>query len=141
MTASAVTSLSLHPVLLLVCVSTRLPTHEVLESTGRFGVNVLGESDSVLALRFATPGIDKFSGIGHTSRAWVPVLNDSIAYFVCDVHERLPGGDRSIFIGTVRQLGLRRGARPLLYFGSRFSHLAGPDDALLRAWLERPASV
>jgi len=68
MTASAVTSLSLHPVLLLVCISTRLPTHEVLESTGRFAVNVLGESDSALALRFATPGIEKFSGIRHTDR-------------------------------------------------------------------------
>jgi flavin reductase (DIM6/NTAB) family NADH-FMN oxidoreductase RutF len=141
MTASAVTSLSLHPVLLLVCISTRLPTHEVLESTGRFAVNVLGESDSALALRFATPGIDKFSEIRHTDRGGVPVLNSSIAYFVCDVHERFPGGDHSIFLGAVRQLGLRRGAQPLVYFGARFGHLAGSDDALLRAWLEGPASV
>ncbi len=141
MTASAVTSLSLQPVLLLVCVSTRLPTHAVLESTRRFAVNVLGEDDSALALRFATPGIDKFSGIGHTDRAGIPVLHNSIAYFVCDVHERLPGGDHSIFIGSVRQLGLRRGARPLLYFGARFGHLAGADETLLRAWLEGPASV
>jgi flavin reductase (DIM6/NTAB) family NADH-FMN oxidoreductase RutF len=141
MTASAVTSLSLQPVLLLVCISTRLPTHKVLESTGRFAVNVLGESDSPLALRFATPGIDKFSGIGHTDRGGVPVLDNSIAYFVCDVDERLPGGDHSIFIGAVQQLGLRRGARPLLYFGARFGRIAGSDDALLRAWLEGSAAI
>jgi 3-hydroxy-9,10-secoandrosta-1,3,5(10)-triene-9,17-dione monooxygenase reductase component len=140
MTASAVTSLSLHPVLLLVCVNSRLPTHRVLESTGRFAVNVLGETDSVLARRFATPGIDKFSGVRHADRGGVPVLHDSIAYFVCDVHERLPGGDHSIFIGAVKQLGLRPGARPLLYFGARFGHLAGSQDALLRAWLEGAAS-
>jgi len=141
MTASAVTSLSLNPVMLLVCISTRLPTHEVLESTGRFAVNVLGESDSALALRFATPGIDKFSGVPNSERGGVPILHNSIAYFVCDVHERFAGGDHSIFTGAVTQLGLRRGARPLLYFGARFGHLADSDDVLLRSWLEGPASL
>lgn len=141
MTASAVTSLSLDPVLLLVCISTRLPTHAVLESTGRFAVNVLGQDDAALATRFATPREDKFAGVPALDRGGVPVLDSAIAYFVCDVHERLPGGDHSIFIGAVRQLGLRRGARPLVYFGARFGHLADSHDALLRSWLEGSASL
>lgn len=136
MTASAVTSLSLEPVLMLVCVSRRLPTHAVLEATGRFAVNVLGEGDAATALRFATPTADKFFGVEHVDRGGVPVLTSAIAYFVCDVHERLPGGDHSIFIGAVSQLGLRRDARPLVYFGARFGQLADTKDELLQCWLD-----
>jgi len=136
MTASAVTSLSLDPVQLLVCVSTRLPTHAAIEASGRFAVNVLGEGAGALAIRFATPTEDKFADLEHTQRGGVPVLEESIAYFVCDVHERLVGGDHSIFIGSVRQLGLRPGARPLLYFGGRFWQLADSQDELLKSWVD-----
>lgn len=136
MTASAVTSLSLEPVLMLVCISTRLPTHAVLESSGRFGVSVLGEGDAATAVRFATPVPDKFAGVEYAERGGVPVLESAIAYFVCDVHERFPGGDHTIFIGAVRQLGLRRGARPLIYFGAAFGQLADSQDELLKCWLE-----
>jgi flavin reductase (DIM6/NTAB) family NADH-FMN oxidoreductase RutF len=68
-------------------------------------------------------------------------LNCAIAHFVCDVHERFPGGDHSIFIGNVRKLGLRRGSRPLLYFASQFGSLSGPDEALLKAWHDRGSVV
>jgi 4-nitrophenol 2-monooxygenase / 4-nitrocatechol 4-monooxygenase, reductase component len=136
MTASAVTSLSLDPVLLLICVSAHLPTHSALESTGRFAVNVLGEGDGELAIHFATPAADKFAGVGHVYRNEVPVLESAIAYFVCDVQERLVGGDHSIFIGAVKQLGLRQEARPLVYFGGRFGQLADSHDELLKSWIE-----
>lgn len=136
MTASAVTSLSLEPVQLLICISTRLPTHAAIEASGRFAVNVLGEGSGALAIRFATPTQDKFAGVEYTDRCGVPVLHEAIAYFVCDVHERLLGGDHSIFIGSVRQLGLRHGARPLLYYGGRFGQLADSQDELLKSWID-----
>lgn len=136
MTASAVTSLSLDPVQLLVCISTQLPTHAAIEASGRFAVNVLGEGSGRLAIRFATPTEDKFAGVAHTRRAGVPVLDEAIAYFVCDVHQRVVGGDHSIFIGAVRQLGLRHEARPLVYFGGRFGQLADSQDELLKSWIE-----
>src|SRR5476649_796527 len=60
MTASAVASLSLDPVLLLVCINHRLPTHEAIEGSRRFVVNVLGEGQQELALHFAQPATDKF---------------------------------------------------------------------------------
>src|SRR5205809_4550443 len=55
MTASAVCSLSVDPVQLLVCISERLPTHSALVESRRFAVNVLGEGQTDLARRFATP--------------------------------------------------------------------------------------
>src|SRR3954464_10577403 len=63
MTASAVASLSLDPVLLLVCINTKLPTHHAIEASRRFVVNVLGEGQEELALHFARPSEDKFGEV------------------------------------------------------------------------------
>jgi flavin reductase (DIM6/NTAB) family NADH-FMN oxidoreductase RutF len=71
----------------------------------------------------------------------VPVLRAAIAHFVCDVRERFPGGDHSIFIGEVFRLGLRPRSRPLLYFAKEFGTLATPEDAILKAWHDRGAAV
>jgi flavin reductase (DIM6/NTAB) family NADH-FMN oxidoreductase RutF len=131
MTASAVASLSLDPVLLLVCISTHLPTHSAIEAHGRFVVNVLGERQEELALRFARPAEDKFAGVALRPDHELPVLADAIAYFVCDVHERYPGGDHSIFTGLVRECGSVPGKRPLVYFKSRFGAMRDRDAELL----------
>jgi flavin reductase (DIM6/NTAB) family NADH-FMN oxidoreductase RutF len=141
MTASAVCSLSVNPVQLLVCINERLPTHSALVESRRFAVNVLGEGQSALARRFATPDIDKFAGVEVSDCDGIPLLDRAIAHFVCDVHERFPGGDHSIFIGNVQKLSLRRGSRPLLYFASEFGSLSGPDDALLKSWHDRGTVV
>ncbi|HVO55305.1 MAG TPA: flavin reductase family protein [Solirubrobacterales bacterium] len=137
MTASAVTSLSLDPVLLLVCINNKLPTHTAIEQSRRFVVNVLGEGDEDLALRFAQPAEDKFAGVELREEQELPVLGTSIAYFVCDVPERFPGGDHSIFIGQVTECGAVPGRRPLLYFKSRFGALRDTEREFLRetaAW-------
>jgi 3-hydroxy-9,10-secoandrosta-1,3,5(10)-triene-9,17-dione monooxygenase reductase component len=141
MTASAVCSLSVEPVQLLVCISQHLPTHHALMECGRFAVNVLGEGQGALARRFATPSIDKFAGVECDEYDGIQVLRPAIAHFVCDLKERFPGGDHSIFIGQVTRLGLRPGSRPLLYFASEFGSVATPEDALLKAWLSRGAAV
>src|SRR5947209_10272690 len=90
MTASAVASLSLDPVLLIVCISNKLPTHTAIEASRRFVVNVLGEGQESLALHFARPSPDKFANVPLREHE-LPVLEDAIAHFVCDVHERFPG--------------------------------------------------
>jgi len=123
MTASAVASLSLDPVLLLVCIANRLPTHTAIEQARRFVVNVLGEGQEELALRFARPAPDKFAGVALDPDRDLPVLEEAIAFFVCDVHESFPGGDHSIFTGLVRDCRARPGKRPLVYFRSGFGSL------------------
>jgi flavin reductase (DIM6/NTAB) family NADH-FMN oxidoreductase RutF len=123
MTASAVTSLSLDPVLLLVCINHKLPTHEAIEGSRCFVVNVLGEGQEELALHFARPSADKFASVELNPEHELPVLSEAIAFFVCDVHERFPGGDHTIFTGLVRDCGATPGRRPLLYFRSGFGTL------------------
>src|SRR6266508_1509921 len=63
MTASAVCSLSLDPVLLVVCIDHRLATHKAIEASKRVAGNVLGERDEELARGFARRDEDKFAGV------------------------------------------------------------------------------
>ena len=137
MTASAVASVSLEPTLLLVCVSNRIPTHRALEESRRFAVNVLREGQEAIARTFATPSPDKFEGVRLDPDQELPVLADAAAWFACDVHERFPGGDHSIFIGEVKACGARHGARPLVYFRREFGKIEDPERHLvhdLAAW-------
>ena len=132
MTASAVASLSLDPVLLLVCINNTLPTHEAIEASRLFVVNVLGEGQEDLARHFATRSPDKFAAIELKPNFDLPVLEKAIAYFICDVHERFPGGDHSIFTGLVRECGAVPGQRPLVYFQSKLGAIRDRDAELLR---------
>jgi flavin reductase (DIM6/NTAB) family NADH-FMN oxidoreductase RutF len=130
-TASAVSSLSLEPVLILVCINHTSSTHTAIDGSGRFVVNVLGEDDGELALHFARPSADKFASVELDAAYDLPVLKKAIAHFVCDVHERFPGGDHSIFIGLVRECAAVPGRHPLLYFRSRFGRFRDPHQELL----------
>jgi 3-hydroxy-9,10-secoandrosta-1,3,5(10)-triene-9,17-dione monooxygenase reductase component len=131
MTASAVCSLSLDPILLLVCVDNRLPTHHAIEASRRFAVNVLGEGDEALAQRFARPAEDKFAGVELVRGTDPPVLAGAIASFVCEVQERVPGGDHSIFVGRVLTCAATPGCKPLLYYRSAFGSLRDPHSEFL----------
>jgi len=131
MTASAVCSLSLDPVLLLVCIDNRLPTHHAIDGSRRFAVNVLGEADEALARRFARPALDKFAEVPLVEGSDPPVLAQAIASFVCDVQERVPGGDHSIFVGRVLSCEATPGCRPLLYYRSAFGGLRDPHAEFL----------
>jgi 3-hydroxy-9,10-secoandrosta-1,3,5(10)-triene-9,17-dione monooxygenase reductase component len=131
MTASAVCSLSVDPVLLLVCIDNRLATHKAIEASRRFAVNVLGEADEALARHFARPAEDKFAEVPLVEGSEPPVLAQAIASFVCEVQERVPGGDHSIFVGRVLSCAAMPGRRPLLYFRSSFGALRDPHAEFL----------
>ena len=129
MTANSLSSLSLDPALLLVCIQKNLSTHSAIEATGRFAVNILGEGQIGLALRFGGPSPDKFAGVALDDRGRVPVLNDAIAHFLCDLHECVSGGDHSIFIGAVRECSYKPEQPPLIYYRNKFRSM-GPRAPL-----------
>ena len=120
LTTNAVSSLSLDPLLLLVCFDNGSRTLPAIQSAGRFAVNVLAEGGEHLARAFASKreGRDKFADVTHSVAHGVPVLDDALAWIACDLRELLPGGDHTIGIGAVTQLGLseRPGARPLVWY-------------------------
>lgn len=102
-TASSFTSLSLEPMLVLVCVVRDQRSHLMLEQAGHYAVNILGSAQKTLGMRFADSRLgDRFEGL-EVARAetGAPILADSLAWVDCRIRDMLPGGDHSIFIGEV----------------------------------------
>jgi 3-hydroxy-9,10-secoandrosta-1,3,5(10)-triene-9,17-dione monooxygenase reductase component len=128
MTANAVTSVSLNPVMMLVCVDKGTHTHRVLEKGGVFTVNILGEHQEDVSRLFAKraePEIGSLRGqpfrLGETGS---PILEDCLAFIECRVAEVLTGGDHSIFLGEVVNEGVVSDVKPLLFFRGKYVGMA-----------------
>lgn len=126
MTANAVCSLSLDPLLLLVCFDNAARTLPVVRESRRFAVNVLAARQRELAHVFASkqPEAEKFAGVPHALEHGVPVLDGALAWLVCDLRELLPGGDHTIGIGAVRAMH-HRDDEPLLWYRGAYRGLHG----------------
>jgi flavin reductase (DIM6/NTAB) family NADH-FMN oxidoreductase RutF/DNA-binding GntR family transcriptional regulator len=128
-TASAVSSLSLEPPMLLTCLNSSSATGRAIASAGRFAVNILGEDHSDVAVRFATRDIDKFQGIDIIDGLDdVPLLGEAIATMECEVSQTTTGGTHFVFLAEVRRARGQLGA-PLAYFRGQFGRLELAEDA------------
>ena len=102
MTANAVASLSLDPVLVLVCFDNGARTLPEVERARRFGVNVLAAGQEHLARRFASKDETRSSPRSpHSVHDGIPVLDGALAWVGCDLERLVPGGDHTIGIGAV----------------------------------------
>jgi 3-hydroxy-9,10-secoandrosta-1,3,5(10)-triene-9,17-dione monooxygenase reductase component len=121
MTANALCSLSLDPLLVLVCFENGARTLPLVREAGRFGVNVLASDQAELAGIFASklPEDDKLEGVAHRIEHDVPLIDGSLAWAVCKLVELIAGGDHTIAIGEVIALGLGEG-EPLVWYGRRY---------------------
>jgi len=128
MTANAICSLSLDPLLALVCFENRARTLPIVREAGRFAVNLLAVEQEPLAAVFASkmPEAEKLDGVGHELRDGVPVLDGALAWATCELEELIAGGDHTIAIGRVLSLGLAAAAdaQPLLWYAGSYRALA-----------------
>ena len=121
MTANALCSLSLEPLLALVCFENQARTLPIVRDAGRFAVNVLASGQEHLAGVFASklPEAEKLDGVAHRFEDGVPVIEGALAWAVCELRELIAGGDHTIAIGEVQALGLG-GGEPLLWYAGRY---------------------
>jgi 3-hydroxy-9,10-secoandrosta-1,3,5(10)-triene-9,17-dione monooxygenase reductase component len=124
MTANALCSLSLDPLLALVCFENRARTLPIVREAGRFALNLLAADQEQLAGVFASklPEAEKLQGVAHRLHHGVPVIEGSLAWAICELQESLAGGDHTIVIGRVTDLGLGDG-EPLLWYSGRYHAL------------------
>ena len=116
MTANALTSVSLDPPLILVCVDNGADCLPCFSETGVFTVNILSDTQEEDSRRFATKGASKFDGVGYrTNELGCAVLEEAIAHVDCTVVQEVTAGDHVIFIGEV-QSGTARDSAPLVFF-------------------------
>ena len=124
MTANALCSLSLDPLLALVCFENRARTLPIVRDSARFAVNLLASHQERLAGVFASklPETEKLVGVDHHLVHGVPIIDGALAWAVCELRELIAGGDHTIAIGEVVELGLGEGD-PLLWYGGRYHAL------------------
>ena len=134
MTANAFASVSLDPMLVLVCVDHSTRTHAHLHAKKRFGVNVLSEQQRAISEYYARPERTHENAEAEAGARFdrtvhgTPILNGSLAYLECRLHSAQLAGDHTIFIAEVENVVVREG-EPLLFFRGRYrkvgAHTAG----------------
>jgi flavin reductase (DIM6/NTAB) family NADH-FMN oxidoreductase RutF len=127
MTANAVTSVSLDPLLLLVCVDKTAHAHKQLAKAGRFGVNILADEQEGVSRIFAAtaePEQGQLQGAAyHFGRQGTPVLDGCLAYLECEVSQQVDAGDHTIFLGRVLDGEIERESPPLLFYRGGYRQL------------------
>ena len=130
MTANAVSSLSLDPMLVLFCPAKKARLSAWLAPGVAFSVNVLRGEQGAISTYFAggwreaAPPPYRFVSLGAAPR-----LEGCLASLGCAVHSVLDGGDHWIVVGAVRDL--KRGVRPhepLLFYRGRYGLLAASSE-------------
>jgi flavin reductase (DIM6/NTAB) family NADH-FMN oxidoreductase RutF len=124
MTANSVTSVSLDPLLLLVCVDRKARMAGAITEAGRFGVSILRDSEEAISRHFAgQPGPEvrpTFAALGTSQR-----LESCMAAVACVTERVLDGGDHLIVLARVEALWAAEApGDPLLYFGGRYRRIA-----------------
>jgi flavin reductase (DIM6/NTAB) family NADH-FMN oxidoreductase RutF len=124
LTVNSFTSVSLEPPLILICLGHAVTVIDYFKDAAHFGISILSEEQRPMSDRFAEKGHDRFDGIPwHPGATGVPLLTGAVATIECAPVHRFTAGDHDIFVGEVLHTQVRDGARPLIYFASRYRHL------------------
>ena len=134
LTASAVCSVSVDPLLVLGCIDNRSETLRGILENRTFAINVLWETDSSVSTAFAlrTPPADKFAMVDYRLENGSSVLDDALVCVTCDLYGTMPGGDHRIVVGSVTGIEVRAGEPPRP--PRRTIPAAGPRSGLSALW-------
>jgi flavin reductase (DIM6/NTAB) family NADH-FMN oxidoreductase RutF len=122
MTATAVCSVSAEPPILLVGINLGASIHDQMLQTGSFGVNILRPRHRHLDDRFSSglSGEARFEHGRWTEGALgVPILEDALVSFACEVIKVVTIGTHDIFFGQVVGIDMSDGT-PLLYGSGQY---------------------
>jgi len=122
-TASAFSSLSLDPALVLVCPALTSATYPHLVSRQSFAIHILAAGQQDLAMAFASKGTEKIAGLDWTlSELGNPVLPGVACVIECTLWREYEGGDHAIVIGAVQRIGLTESPVLIYHKGSMTDH-------------------
>jgi flavin reductase (DIM6/NTAB) family NADH-FMN oxidoreductase RutF len=128
MTANSLTSVSLDPLLILICVDQRAQFLPMVKEQGRFGVNILRDSQQSISKYFAQteekPDVEAQLGIRYRwTENGIPLLEDALVHITCTVVASYIAGDHTIFIAEVEGTEIFDG-EPLLYFRGSYRRVS-----------------
>ena len=123
-TCQSFASLSLNPPLVSFAPARTSSTWPRIRAVGSFCVNVLAEDQEELSANFARSGVDKFAGVvWRPGPDGAPVLEGVCAWIACTLWREYDGGDHTIAVGEVHDLGADPTRTPLLFHRGRYGLL------------------
>ena len=120
-------ALSLDPPLVVFCPMKTSRSWPVIETAGKFVVNVLANRQQEVSSTFGAPGDDKFKSIEwDRSPLGLPVIRHSLTWVECEIENVVDGGDHHIVIGRAKTLGEVLQDKPLLFYRGGYLSTAHP---------------
>lgn len=123
LTANALASLSLRPMLLMVALDLKSRTLIAVRESERFALNFLWSTQERESRLFASkaPEREKFAAVGYEVYLETALLHGAMGWMICDVEALHPGGDHQIVVGRVLAMSvLPELPAPLVFFQSRY---------------------
>ena len=124
MTANSFTSVSLEPLLVLVCVAEQAQMRSILNQQRRFGVNMLKAGQQRISEFFAlTEQPENAEAALGVRFRWtasgIPLLEDTLVQMTCNIVNTYVAGDHTVFLGEVASVEVFPGD-PLIFFDRRY---------------------
>lgn len=122
MTANSITSISLSPPLVLVCVGFSRNTLVSIEDSGKFAINILREGDEHIARHFASEEKERVEQLPveyEFNYRGTPKLKNGLSFIDCEVVGTHVYGDHVIFVGEVHAAQVEEG-KPLVFFEGQY---------------------
>ena len=133
MLATSVTSVTMEPPMLLVCVSRSAHVHPTLMARKSMCINVLLDEQASLVRAFSSslPHEERFANAAWDNHAAfaLPYLRDAQALFFCEVDQVIEAGTHSVVLARVLESRSMDVVRPMVYVDGRMSHLPGSGPA------------
>jgi flavin reductase (DIM6/NTAB) family NADH-FMN oxidoreductase RutF len=120
LTVNSFTSVSLNPVLVLVCLDNKLSGLQAFKDSKHFGISILCEKQEDVSRLFAKKDSERPASIYFEGKLGLPLLRNSIAIMECETVRVYEGGDHQIFLGEVQHAEVLELEHPLLYFRGKY---------------------
>jgi len=120
LTVNSFTSVSLNPLLVLVCLDNHLSGLQAFRDSKHFGVSILSEHQEDLSRMFAKKDAERPSSIYFEGKSGMPLLKSALAIMECETVKIYEGGDHQIFLGEVQHAEVMQQDHPLLYFRGKY---------------------
>jgi 3-hydroxy-9,10-secoandrosta-1,3,5(10)-triene-9,17-dione monooxygenase reductase component len=135
-TVNSFTPVSLDPPLVLFCLHNESRLRPVVKESGLFVVNFLAGRQQRLAKAFAGKQTAAFHEVEHhRSVGGVPILSDALAFLACAIVNEFEGGDHTIYLGEVREVGVPgHNQDPLIFFRGSLGALEHEPGGMPPIW-------
>jgi flavin reductase (DIM6/NTAB) family NADH-FMN oxidoreductase RutF len=114
MTLNWATQVSFDPKLLAISVEKDAVTHELIEASGVFTLNVISREDRAIVRKFTKPvEVDTTANTlnefpFHDGATGAPVLDQAVAFVECEVRNNIDVGGHTLFVGEIVNAGFQQ---------------------------------